>query len=76
MRELKIVEALSAVENASQLDPLIDKVAGVVDAVVQPRALKDLLHGVPAGHPLHPVLVLVPTGAWISSAVLDFMPGQ
>jgi nitrite reductase/ring-hydroxylating ferredoxin subunit/uncharacterized membrane protein len=51
-------------------------VAGVVDAVLKPRALRDLLHGVPAGHPLHPVMVLVPTGAWISAAVLDVVPGQ
>jgi nitrite reductase/ring-hydroxylating ferredoxin subunit/uncharacterized membrane protein len=76
MRELKIVKALSAVEDAAQLDPIVDKVAGVVDAVLKPRALRDLLHGVPAGHPLHPVMVLVPTGAWISAAVLDVMPGQ
>jgi len=76
MRELRIVKALEAVEREKRLDPLVEKVAGVVDAVLQPRALRDLLHGVPAGHPLHPVMVLVPTGAWISAALLDLMPGQ
>ncbi|ROS58085.1 nitrite reductase/ring-hydroxylating ferredoxin subunit [Frigoribacterium sp. PhB160] len=76
MRELPIVKALSAVENATVLDPLVATVQAVVDAALQPRALRDLLHGVPAGHPLHPVLVLVPTGSWISAAVLDAMPGQ
>lgn len=76
MRELRIVKALEAVEREKRLDPLVEKVAGVVDAVLQPRALRDLLHGVPAGHPLHPVLVLVPTGAWISAALLDLLPGQ
>jgi len=76
MREIRIVKALEAVEREKRLDPLVEKVAGVVDAVLQPRALRDLLHGVPAGHPLHPVMVLVPTGAWISAALLDLMPGQ
>jgi len=76
MRELPIVKALAAVEDASALDPVVTRVQRVVDAVLAPRALRDLLHGVPAGHPLHPVLVLVPTGSWISAAVLDAMPGQ
>ena len=76
MRELPIVKALAAIEDASALDPVVTRVQRVVDAVLAPRALRDLLHGVPAGHPLHPVLVLVPTGSWISAAVLDAMPGQ
>jgi nitrite reductase/ring-hydroxylating ferredoxin subunit/uncharacterized membrane protein len=76
MRELPIVKALAAVEDASALDPVVTRVQRVVDAVLAPQALRDLLHGVPAGHPLHPVMVLVPTGSWISAAVLDAMPGQ
>ena len=76
MRELGIVRTLTALENAERLDPLVDRAAGVVDRVLAPRSLRDVLHGVPAGHPLHPVMVLVPTGAWISAAVLDLLPGQ
>ena len=41
-----------------------------------PKPVRDLLHGVPAGHPIHPVAVLVPTGAWLSAAVLDLLPGN
>ena len=40
-----------------------------------PRTLKDLLVGVPLGHPLHPAIVAVPIGAWTSTAVLD-MTGE
>jgi nitrite reductase/ring-hydroxylating ferredoxin subunit/uncharacterized membrane protein len=47
----------------------------VVDTVVQPQDVRDALHGVPLGHPLHPLLVLVPTGAWTSSTLLDLVPG-
>lgn len=28
------------------------------------------------GHPMHPLLVQVPIGAWLSAAVLDLVPGQ
>ncbi len=35
------------------------------------RPLQDLLHGVWAGHPIHPALVTVPVGAWTSALVLD-----
>ena len=33
--------------------------------------LKDVLHGVWLGHPLHPALVSVPIGAWTAALVLD-----
>jgi nitrite reductase/ring-hydroxylating ferredoxin subunit/uncharacterized membrane protein len=76
MRELGIAKKISAIEDAVVLDPAIDRVRDIVNAVIKPRGLRDLLHGVPAGHAIHPVLVLVPVGAWISSAVLDFVPGS
>ncbi|MBF4618954.1 Rieske 2Fe-2S domain-containing protein [Clavibacter sp. VKM Ac-2873] len=76
MREIGLVEAVTRIEDADALDPIVDRVKGVVTALLKPRALADLLHGVPFGHPLHPAAVLVPTGAWISSAVLDLLPGN
>ncbi|MFF4519592.1 DUF2231 domain-containing protein [Streptomyces mirabilis] len=36
--------------------------------------LRDLLRGRPLGHPVHPVLVQVPIGCWLSAAVLDIVP--
>ncbi|MFJ9944866.1 DUF2231 domain-containing protein [Streptomyces erythrochromogenes] len=38
--------------------------------------VRDLLKGRPLGHPLHPVLVQVPIGCWLSAAVLDVVPGE
>jgi nitrite reductase/ring-hydroxylating ferredoxin subunit/uncharacterized membrane protein len=35
-----------------------------------------VLHGVWLGHPLHPMLVQVPVGAWLSASVLDFARGD
>lgn len=75
MRELSILKPLTRLEDATVLDPVIRRVHGVVDAVLKPRALEDALHGVPAGHPLHPAIVLVPAGTWIGAAVLDLLPG-
>ncbi|MFD9372414.1 DUF2231 domain-containing protein [Streptomyces sp. NPDC060020] len=37
--------------------------------------MRDLLRGRPLGHPVHPVLVQVPIGCWLSASVLDFVPG-
>jgi nitrite reductase/ring-hydroxylating ferredoxin subunit/uncharacterized membrane protein len=74
MRELRIVKLLTRLEEASVFDPLIDKVTALFSAVLRPRELRDLLHGVPLGHPLHPVAVQIPIGAWTSAAVLDAAP--
>lgn len=66
---------LSRLEEARPLDGVIEKLQAAVSAVAKPRWLRDLLHGTPQGHPLHPVLVQVPVGAFISAAVLDVVPG-
>lgn len=63
-------------EQAHSLDPVSDRLQAAVSAVVRPQRLRDLLHGTWLGHPLHPVLVQVPVGAFISAAVLDLLPGR
>jgi nitrite reductase/ring-hydroxylating ferredoxin subunit/uncharacterized membrane protein len=67
--------AIPRLEELSVLDPIIQAGAQAVQAIV-PREVRDALHGVPAGHPLHPVLVQVPIGAWTSAAILDLIPGS
>ncbi|WP_435056608.1 Rieske 2Fe-2S domain-containing protein [Streptomyces noursei] len=66
--------ALDRVERLEPLDVVIRPVRRVVRGVPLGR-LRDVLHGLPIGHPLHPVLVQVPMGAWLSTAVLDVVPG-
>lgn len=68
--------AVEHIEQADQLDPVSDRLQRAVLSVLRPQWLRDLLHGVWLGHPLHPVMVQVPVGAWISAAVLDAVPGQ
>ncbi|MGC5332436.1 Rieske 2Fe-2S domain-containing protein [Micromonospora sp. DT62] len=67
---------LTKIEQASGLDRVGDRLQRVVQATLRPQRVRDLLHGVWLGHPLHPAMVQVPVGAWISTAVLDLMPGQ
>ncbi|GIJ29527.1 hypothetical protein Vqi01_46890 [Micromonospora qiuiae] len=67
---------LTRIEQASGLDRFGDRLQSVVQGVLRPQRIRDLLHGVWLGHPLHPAMVQVPVGSWISAAMLDLMPGQ
>ena len=71
----RLTQLLTRLEQARSLDPVSEKLQQAVQDVVRPQGLKDLLHGTWLGHPLHPVLVQVPVGAFISAAVLDLVPG-
>jgi len=62
------------IEQASGLDPVSDRLQRLVSGL--PRPVRDLLHGVWLGHPLHPAMVHAPVGAWMSAAILDLIPGQ
>ncbi|MGJ7908033.1 Rieske 2Fe-2S domain-containing protein [Actinopolyspora sp. H202] len=58
----------------------LDKPAGMLrDAVsrtLRGRRLKDALHGVWLGHPLHPAVVQAPMGAFACAGVVDALPGR
>lgn len=69
-------ESVAILEDARPLDRLVGPVRGLTDAVLGSRRVKDLLHGVWLGHPLHPVLVQVPVGAFASAGLLDALPGH
>jgi nitrite reductase/ring-hydroxylating ferredoxin subunit/uncharacterized membrane protein len=70
------MQILHRLEQAHSLDPVSDKLQAAVYAAARPQRLRDLLHGTWLGHPLHPVLVQVPVGAFLSAAVLDLLPGR
>lgn len=68
-------DAVDRLENASPLDPVVNVVRGIVSKALGPQKVRDALHGVWLGHPLHPMLTDVPIGMWSAAAVLDLMPG-
>lgn len=77
MPEIRAFRRLTeSIEGAGVLDEAADFDRAVVRATARPRALRQLLHGVPFGHPIHPLMVQVPLGAWISAAVLDLLGGR
>src|SRR5690349_11665207 len=62
---------IDRLERASVLDPVVS--AGQrVARLIRPAKVRDALHGVWLGHPLHPVLAQAAIGAWLSASVLDF----
>jgi nitrite reductase/ring-hydroxylating ferredoxin subunit len=75
LRPRSLVAAMNALEDQSWLDPAVRVLRGTALRLPLGR-VRDLLHGVWLGHPLHPALVQVPTGAWLSAGVLDLLPGE
>jgi nitrite reductase/ring-hydroxylating ferredoxin subunit/uncharacterized membrane protein len=66
-------------EQIEQIDAIDRFVRPVEQAAAKllPRGrLKDALHGVWLGHPLHPVLTDLPIGFWTSAFVLDLVGGR
>ncbi len=64
------MRVISRLEQAGILDKAV--VPGQrIARLLRPGRLRDGLHGVWLGHPLHPVLVQAPVGAWLSASVLD-----
>src|SRR4051812_29897625 len=66
------------VERQEWLEPvetgLQRAVAGTFDSAgMAGRKVRNFLHGVWLGHPLHPVLTDIPVGAWTAAVILDAM---
>lgn len=66
---------VSYLERAKGLDRLTGPVQRIV-RLLPPGRVRDALHGVQLGHPLHPALVQVPAGTWLSASLLDMWPGN
>ncbi|MDG6105870.1 hypothetical protein Daura_18340 [Dactylosporangium aurantiacum] len=66
---------LARLEGAGSLDRAANALRRFAGATAGRGRLRSVLHGEWFGHPLHPALVQFPVGAWMSTAVLDLMPG-
>jgi uncharacterized membrane protein len=67
---------LRAAESAHALDRPADAVAAAAKRLLAKPRARRTLRGSWLGHPLHPLMVTVPIGAWMCSAVLDLLPGN
>ena len=69
------MDPMNYLEEAKGLDRLTAPVQRAA-RLLPPGRARDALYGVWLGHPLHPVLVQVPTGTWLSASFLDTWPGN
>jgi uncharacterized membrane protein len=63
-------EILRRTESVTAVDEPAGALARTI-AKILPKKAAELLRGSWLGHPVHPLLVTLPIGAWTSSAVLD-----
>ena len=72
-----ISRTLERIESLRQLDAPAGALQTVLGRLLpEGRRIAAPLGGSGLGHPLHPALVLVPIGSWLSASVLDTVPGQ
>jgi len=62
-----------ALEQAQILDRPAAVARGVVQRLLRRPAIKDALHGVWLGHPLHPALAQLTLGSFLSAALIDLV---
>lgn len=75
-RQGRVLAAIERTEQDTRLDPPLQGIQRAVHALPLSEEDRDLLHGHWLGHPVHPLLVQVPIGTWMSAAVLDLIPGK
>jgi nitrite reductase/ring-hydroxylating ferredoxin subunit len=71
---MSLLGILDRLADVTAFDKVVEPARRAVSAALRPQGLKDLLHGTWLGHPLHPVLVQVPVGSWLSAGLLDAVP--
>src|ERR1051326_1546196 len=64
------------IDQQQWLEPTSDVLQEAISKVARKegtRTIKDALHGVWLGHPLHPALTDIPLGSWSASLILDVL---
>jgi uncharacterized membrane protein len=71
-----LVRALRAAESVRVGDDLAATAQRRIRGILHDTPVDGLLRGAWIGHPVHPLLVTVPIGAWVSAVLLDLTGGQ
>ncbi len=72
---MTIPEMTAVLERTERLDGPAGKARDAVQRVLRAGALKDALHGVWLGHPLHPALAQITLGSFTSASLIDAIGG-
>lgn len=75
LQQNRMLWLLDRLEREPRADPMIEALRSKVRSLPLGR-VRDVLHGRWLGHPVHPLMVQVPIGSWLSAAVLDLRPGR
>jgi len=62
---------LDVLDRADGLDPAARRLRAAGFGIFRPEKLRDALHGVWLGHPLHPALAQLTLGSWTSAVLVD-----
>ena len=69
-------QVVDRIERAEFLDGAAETIQRLGRSVVGDGKARRMLSGTPLGHPLHPALVAVPIGSWLSASMLDLTAGN
>jgi nitrite reductase/ring-hydroxylating ferredoxin subunit/uncharacterized membrane protein len=69
-------DQIDRLERASALDKPVAAVRTQVQKLLSDQRVKDALHGVWLGHPVHPVLVQMTLGSFLSASMIDAVGGR
>ncbi|MFC9086180.1 Rieske 2Fe-2S domain-containing protein [Nocardiopsis dassonvillei] len=72
---MRIGERIRRIEREEQLDPAVSSMKSLAERIPS-GTVRDMLHGVQLGHPVHPILVQLPLGTWMAAVLLDSLPGD
>jgi nitrite reductase/ring-hydroxylating ferredoxin subunit/uncharacterized membrane protein len=68
-----LLERLSSLE---AVDGPAQKLAKQIRSLKSPPKLNEALSGTWLGHPVHPLLIVLPLGSWTSAVLLDWLGGK
>jgi nitrite reductase/ring-hydroxylating ferredoxin subunit/uncharacterized membrane protein len=69
-------DLLERVASLEAVDGLAKPLAKAVRGLKAPAKVNEALSGTWLGHPVHPLLIVVPMGSWISAVLLDWLGGE
>jgi uncharacterized membrane protein len=76
MLEKRLHEVVTRIENAEQLDGPARTAQNLARRGLRNSKVDAVLRGEALGHPLHPALLVLPMGGWLSASVLDLTGGD
>ena len=69
-------EVYDGLANLEAIDAPAKPLAKKIRELTKPKAIKEALSGTWLGHPVHPVLIALPIGSWLSAVMLDLVGGE